>query len=125
MKQYSYAKLTAAVLLGAGLLTVRMYAQDCDDRITSGGWITITNEAGLVSTANFGVHGGLDPSDPTQLSGNLNYVHKEVGLHVVAKDVIPSRAAATSSCMRRIRPARRSPSAKCWWVQGATVSRSA
>jgi len=87
MKKFSYASLAAATLLGAGLLTGRMTAQngttDCDDRITSGGWIVTS----FGSTANFGAHGGLDPSDPSQLKGNLNYVHREVDLHVVAQDV--------------------------------------
>ena len=97
MKQLSYTKLMVAVLLGAGLLTVRLYAQDCDDRITSGGWIVTS----FGSTANFGAHGGLDPSDPTQLSGNLNYVHKEEDLHVVAKDVIAyCRCPGNDNCRR-------------------------
>src|SRR6266508_445604 len=83
MKRFNYAQILAATLLGAGLVTARLTAQDCDDRITSGGWIVTT----FGSTANFGAHGGLDPSNPEELWGHLNYVHREVDLHVIAQDV--------------------------------------
>ena len=97
MKTFSYAGLMVATLLGAGLTTATMNAQDCDDRITSGGWIVTS----FGSTANFGVHGGLDPSNPEELKGNLNYVHREVDLHVVAKDVTAyCRCPGKDACRR-------------------------
>jgi hypothetical protein len=100
MKQFNNASLIVATLLGAGLLAVPVMAQnqdDCEDRITSGGWI----DTSFGSTANFGAHGGLDPSDPTQLKGNLNYVHREVDLHVVAHDVTGyCRCPGNDNCRR-------------------------
>src|SRR5215831_5269710 len=88
MKRFTCLSLAAGALVLASLTTVpkapaQNNTSDCDDRITSGGWIVTS----FGSTANFGVHGGLDPSDPSQLKGNLNYVHREVSLHVVAQEV--------------------------------------
>jgi hypothetical protein len=84
MKRFSYASIVAATLLGAGLMTVSVRAQDenCEDRITSGGWIVIPE----VGTANFGASGGLHKGE---FWGQLNYVDKEdAGIHVRAKDVV-------------------------------------
>src|SRR5262245_44814671 len=99
MNQFRYAMLAAATLLGAGLMTGLMAQpqDECEDRITSGGWIVID----FGSTANFGAHAGLDPSNPEELSGHLNYVHREVDLHVVAKDVTGyCRCPGNQNCRR-------------------------
>lgn len=84
MKRFSYASIVAATLLGAGLMSVPVRAQDgtsdCEDRITSGGWIETD-----FGTANFGASGGLHKGE---FWGNLNFVDRESGLHVRAKDVV-------------------------------------
>src|SRR5262245_40050513 len=67
MKQSKCFPIVAAMLLGAGLTTATVNAQnECEDRITSGGWI-VTD----FGTANFGASGGLHKG---QFWGQLNYV---------------------------------------------------
>jgi len=97
MKRHSYASLMAATLLGAGLMTVTLRAQDgttdCEDRITSGGWI-VTD----FGTANFGASGGLHKGE---FWGSLNFVDRESGLHVRAQDVVDyCRCPGRDECRR-------------------------
>jgi hypothetical protein len=69
MKRFSYASIATALLLAAGLMTVRVNAQDeqgCDDRVTGGGFILPGGQF-----ANFGAGGGIHQGD---LWGYLNFV---------------------------------------------------
>ena len=96
MKKISYLSIVAAVLVAAALTAVptpQAQKTECEDRITSGGWI-VTD----FGTANFNAGGGLHQGE---FWGQLNYVDRESGLHVKAKDVVAyCRCPGREECRR-------------------------
>ena len=74
MKRFSYASIVTAALLGAGLMTAPLNAQNqtnCEDRVTGGGYIIIPGEEDGNVFANFGAGGGIHQGD---LWGYLTFV---------------------------------------------------
>ena len=87
MKQFSYVSIVSSLIVAAGLMTVRMaQAQDCEDRVTSGGWITPTPD----TYANFGAGGGLHQGE---LWGYLTYVD-----HATSPPTVVSAQEVTAYC---------------------------
>lgn len=87
MKKFIHVSIIATALVAAALTAVpTAQAQDCEDRVTSGGWITPTAD----TFANFGAGGGIHQGE---LWGYLTFVD-----HSTSPPTLVSAQEVTAYC---------------------------